>query len=477
MILHGCALDKLKELDDNSIDCLVTDPPYGIEFMGKDWDKALPSIDIWKQVYRVLKPGSFGFVMCIPRQDCLSRMMISLEDAGFNINFSSLYWTYATGFPKAANVGKMIDKRLGKEREVVGRNERIAGGGTGKSAWQKNWKVTSQEDAKIVTAPASTKAKEMEGSYAGFQPKPAVEVIIVVMKPLSEKSYLDQAMKDGKGVSWFDDCRIPYVDEGDKDVVKNAVGGGDTFHGDKYLSKKELKKKSNSESIYRPGQKDAFYTVGEKNTSGRFPANLLISDDVLNDGKEYKSGSGKNKVHDYNSHDENFKSTDGFHEMKIKSDAFYDDSGGYSRFFSLDAWAERNLPFLIVPKASKKEKNAGCESLEEKQIYIKNAISRKCIKCGNKSYGTEGKCKCKEPQFAPITNSHPTVKPLQLKSYLITMGSREGDTIIDPFCGSGTTGCAAIMLNRKYILIEKESEYVEIAKARLKYYKKQPLKF
>ena len=115
MLLHGDSLQILKDINNESIDLIVTDPPYGIEFMGKDWDRALPSIDIWKECYRVLKTGKLAFVMCSPRQDVLSRMIISLEDAGFRTNYTSIYWTYASGFPKAANVSKLIDKRNGRE--------------------------------------------------------------------------------------------------------------------------------------------------------------------------------------------------------------------------------------------------------------------------------------------------------------------------------------------------------------------------
>lgn len=124
---------------DDHFDCLVTDPPYGYGFMGKDWDKAVVGVKVWKEVYRVMKPGAFGFVMSAPRQDVLARMIVNLQDAGFETGFTSIYWTYATGFPKAGNIGKMVDKRLGVER-------------------------------------ASPLAKTLDGSYAGFQPKPAVEV-------------------------------------------------------------------------------------------------------------------------------------------------------------------------------------------------------------------------------------------------------------------------------------------------------------
>lgn len=94
-IIKGNSLDVLKQYPNNSIDLMVTDPPYGYSFMGKDWDKTLPDINIFKECFRVLKAGSFAFVMSAPRQDVMSRMMILLEDAGFDIGFTSIYWTYA----------------------------------------------------------------------------------------------------------------------------------------------------------------------------------------------------------------------------------------------------------------------------------------------------------------------------------------------------------------------------------------------
>jgi site-specific DNA-methyltransferase (adenine-specific) len=109
-ILQGDSTQKLKEIQDNSIDSIVTDPPYGYKFMGKDWDKALPSIDIWKECLRVLKPGGFAFIMSSPRTDVASRLGVMLEDAGFITSFSPIYWTYASGFPKVYNMGQSAEK-------------------------------------------------------------------------------------------------------------------------------------------------------------------------------------------------------------------------------------------------------------------------------------------------------------------------------------------------------------------------------
>ncbi len=214
------------------------------------------------------------------------------------------------------------------------------------------------------------------------------------MKPLSEKTYLDQALRNGKGITWLDDCMIPYSDKEKAPKEWSGYSGG---YGIK-----------NPNKDYKGGA----------NTQGRYPANLLVSDDVLNDGENEKSGS-------------------------------------FSKFFSLDNWALANIqktfPFLITPKPSKREKNKGCENLEAKLLHEKAHASSTVERAGYKVY-----------------NNHPTVKPLKLMSFLIALGSRKGDIILDPFAGSGTTCLAAQQLGRNYIGIEKEKEYCEIANARLK---------
>ena len=110
-ILLGDCLDRLTELPDNSVDLVCTDPPYGYSFMGKTWDKAVPSIAVWQQCLRVLKPGAFMFVMTAPRQDVLSQMIVRIGEAGFYANFTSIYWTYLNGFTKAANPTKLLARR------------------------------------------------------------------------------------------------------------------------------------------------------------------------------------------------------------------------------------------------------------------------------------------------------------------------------------------------------------------------------
>ena len=99
-VFNEDCLITMRKMDESSVDCIVSDPPYGYSFMGKDWDKVVPSVEIWQECLRVLKPGAFAFIMSAPRQDVLSHMIVNLDKAGFETGFTSIYWTYASGFPK-----------------------------------------------------------------------------------------------------------------------------------------------------------------------------------------------------------------------------------------------------------------------------------------------------------------------------------------------------------------------------------------
>ena len=119
----GDSKEILKSLPDNSIDLICTDPPYGYSFMGKDWDKVVIPSSHWKECLRVLKPGAFAFIMSAPRQDVLSRVIVNLQDAGFETGFSSIEWIYFTGFPKSMNIKKKLLKDLEKKLKKHGIKE------------------------------------------------------------------------------------------------------------------------------------------------------------------------------------------------------------------------------------------------------------------------------------------------------------------------------------------------------------------
>lgn len=473
-VVHNKSCQSMSELTNDSIDLIATDPPFGISFMNRQWDRAIPSVDIWRECLRVLKPGAFAFVMCIPRQDCLMRMIGSLEETGFNVSFTSMYHCFSSGFPKAQNVSLTIDKK-----ECRRQLERKLGRKPTKEEFNKVWEgfrkvegskigqpgyslapgrgrniLNSANDGSLndsvkecqVTLPTTPQAQALNGSFSGFQPKPAVEVILVAMKPLSEKTYVDQALKNGKGVTWLDEGRIPYKGQ-DSIIAKNphTHRGNNRLYSDIY-------------GEYRASD----YSL----PAGRFPANLLVSDDALNDGKVTKSmggiGMGKLGKRIYGK----------FENATIAANTGgCGDSGSFSRYFSLDAWfakkltelpkgVQRTFPFLIVPKASKAEKNRGCEGLGRKKKYSDFGLKERVENGRTTNPRTN-------IEASGTRNNHPTCKPIKLMSYLITLGSREDDIVLDPFIGSGTTAIAAKMLRRHYIGYEIDPEYCRIAEARL----------
>ena len=470
-IRNGDVIDELKAIPDESVDCMVTDPPYGISFMNKDWDKAVPDVAIWKECLRVMKSGAFAFVMCSPRSDVQAEMVIKLKEAGFEVNYSPIYWTFSQGFPKAANTSLLIDKKAclkdlihelgrqptksefeeawGKWRNIIGykgneKDFRDLGAKTKEQEGVNKLGIglTAKRTALSITTPRSLEAQNLSGSYNGYQPKPSVEVIIVAMKPLSEKTYVDQALKNGKGVTWLDDGRIPYKSDNDRD---SAIFGTQTdIRGNNY-------------NTNRPSEGNIFNRNVLSSEIGRFPANLLVQDNVLDIGQTTKSRSFVTK--------ENESKGSGFSltfEHAVGSIRGVDDSGDLSRYFSLDAWYSKNIeelpdyvqrifPFLYVPKASSEERSEGLNTKEQtvndgRKKDIDNPFLR-------------GETLRK--------NIHPTVKPLKLMTYILTIGSRPGDTILDPFMGSGTTGVAAKILHRDFIGFEIERKYFEIAQQRI----------
>ena len=547
-LIKGDSLQELKKYDDNSIDLLCTDPPYGYSFMGRDWDKTLPPKEIFEECFRVLKPGSMAFVMSAPRSDVQYRMAEMLEKVGFRIDYTPIYWTYASGFPKAMNIGKMLDKRQGNKREEV----------EDPQSAKRNKTKSDREvygDYKDTNYKVTKGSSELEGSYGGFQPKPAVEVVIVAMKPLDKKGYLEQALDNGKGITWFDDCRIPF-DEGDtpqggygamdigigkpgetqnyrkKDGNETRGWNNSSGYGRDSEPKTTKRKPREDGTVFKTsGFKSENNDTAEASPMGRFPANLLVSDNVLDDGTEKKT-----KVGDYEKYVEKQKSfknaktigttikgnehflggdikqlnpAENYQKPKKKKMTMPDlrdvgkkskeaigidklsfgqvqnaerkeyemwdieeTTNGYSRFFSLDNWFSKNIkqlpepvqktfPFMIVPKASKAEKNNGLDNFETKQVTGGGGGVGDYIDDVNSASGKFGSEK------APSRNIHPTVKPLKLMNYLVTLGSRKGDVVLDPFMGSGTTPLACVSLERKYIGIDNEEDYYEIAKARV----------
>lgn len=276
----------------------------------------------------------------------------------------------------------------------------------------------------------------------------AHEPIVMARKPLEGKTIVENVLKHGTGGLDIDGTRIPTQGE------KLDVGG---------------------RGKHNRGEGYGFEPMGDYEIpegQGRFPANILVTDDALNDGVMTKSQGGKLK--------NNSQGTSVFGVGQFEKGKVFNmgDSGSKSRYFDIDVWGEKH-GLLQFPKASKRERNEGCEGLENKKFTAGNySQSPVCKTCDLTLNGTNDHSECsgevyyREMESKNTGNNHPTVKSLAVMSWLVRLVSKEGDVVLDPFMGSGTTGVACKKLNRQFIGIEMTEEYIPIAEARIKATKK-----
>lgn len=216
MIINANSLDYLKTLEDNSIDSVVTDPPYGLSFMGKKWDYDVPSKELWQEVLRVLKPG--GHLLSFAGSRTYHRMAVNIEDAGFEIR-DQIMWVYGSGFPKSLNIGKAVDKLQGNERETVGVSSKGVGGTS-------NTMIGGSFENGGKTFEIDKGNSPYEGW--GTALKPAHEPIVVARKPISEKSIAENTLKWGTGGINIDGSRVGTETLKAHSSGKNALMGGIT---------------------------------------------------------------------------------------------------------------------------------------------------------------------------------------------------------------------------------------------------------
>lgn len=204
-VFNEDCLNVLREMPSNSVDSIVSDPPYGISFMAKKWDYDVPSVEVWKEAVRVLKPGGHALIACGTRTQ--HRMVCNIEDAGFEIR-DVVSWIYGSGFPKSLNISKAIDKAAGAEREVVGIREDFAKrANTKPSGREKMGKFADDKHVMgEITAPATKAEKQWDGW--GTALKPSCEFFTLCRKPLSEKTVAANVLKWGTGGINIDGCRV-----------------------------------------------------------------------------------------------------------------------------------------------------------------------------------------------------------------------------------------------------------------------------
>jgi site-specific DNA-methyltransferase (adenine-specific) len=417
-ILHGNNLDVLPTLADNSIDSIVTDPPYELGFMGKKWDSSgiAYSVELWQQCLRVLKPG--GHLLSFGGTRTYHRVAVAIEDAGFELR-DSIAWLYGSGFPKSLDVSKAIDKAAGAEREpdtYTGPNNLNNVFGSGMGGGQTIGKGE----------PATPEAQQWQGW--GTALKPAFEPVIVARKPI-EGTVANNVLKWGTGGLNIDGSRIGYADEADG-------GDWDRFKG--HQSNKTIRKNLDGNLGETLDER-----VDNGKQTGRWPANIILDPytaELLDEQSGDRPG-GTFPAKRGQSVNTSFASG----QQTVGGQRSMGDSGGASRFF-------------YVAKASKRDRNEGLEGLETQVIEIGDERPS-----GN-SWERRGK-----GQDTPRQNFHPTVKPTSLMEYLIKLVTPPNGTVLDPFTGSGSTGKAAILQGFDFIGIEMTEEYLPIIEGRLKH--------
>mgnify|MGYP006405222025 FL=1 len=410
MILHGDCLEEMRAMEDSSVDSVVTDPPYGISFMGKKWDYDVPKVEVWKEAMRVLKAGGHILIACGTRTQ--HRMAVNIEDAGFEIR-DIVAWVYGSGFPKSHNIGKAVDKLQGNERDYIGKYQspENTSGGKGRKFCHGGQKLDGLPDVTKGTS-------EYEGW--GTALKPAMELWTLARKPLSEKTIAENVLKWGTGGINIDECRV--------DTKDNLNGG--TY------AKHPTMKQEDATSWSKPTLNEDFVQP-----KGRFPANLIHdgSDEVVGLFPE----TGKSNVRKISAKENVNINNQVYGKGYIRQEGGYDDSGSASRFF-------------YCAKASKSERNAGLEGFEEKVGGGMAGTADQTLLTGSGNIRNN-----------KMKNHHPTVKPIKLMQYLTRLITPKGGTVLDPYMGSGTTGIACKKEGFEFIGIELDADYFEIAKARI----------
>jgi site-specific DNA-methyltransferase (adenine-specific) len=419
VIYFGSNLDVLPKLEDNSVDSIVTDPPYELGFMGKKWDSSgiAYNVELWKECLRVLKPG--GHLLSFGGTRTWHRVAVAIEDAGFEVR-DSIAWMYGSGFPKSLDISKAIDKAAGAEREVLTETvDDLFGERTEEK------ETTDRRDdgttyglghsGKVVSQEAITpEAQQWEGW--GTALKPAFEPIVVARKPLTG-TVAQNVLEHGTGGLNIDGSRIGRA-EGDNSSAGNRTatfGNQDTQSG---------------------GDGSGGW---EQNSGGRWPANVILDEysaEILDEQSGVSKSQGGNRKVDRSP----FQTGEGEYEP-VEA---YGDTGGASRFF-------------YCPKASKTDRNEGLEELEAQRHSDRE-----------KDDGVGGDNPRNRTNNAR-QNFHPTVKPTALMTYLVNLVTPPNGTVLDPFTGSGSTGKAAIMAGFNFVGIELTEEYYPIIEGRLKH--------
>lgn len=406
-IYHGDCREALPVLAACSIDSIVCDPPYELGFMGKRWDRSgiAYDVNVWRECLRVLRPG--GHMLAFGGSRTYHRLACAIEDAGFEIRDQVLY-LYGSGFPKSLNVSKAIDSYLGMESKVIGQRPAVPG-----VAFEQSTPYATGRTEINITRDGSWAARQWDGY--GTALKPAHEPIVLARKPL-DGTVAESVLKHGTGGLNIDACRIGA------DVVGWQGGPSHGFSGGL----------DSPEPDGRP-------------VEGRWPANVIHdgSDEVLAIFPETSSGTRSELTSTPGS------IYGGGSGLPSHTGIYgFDDSGSAARYF-------------YCTKASKADREEGLDDLP---VFSPGELT-------NRKDGSAGlnspRAGAGRANSGGGRNTHPTVKPTDLMRYLCRLITPPRGIVLDPFCGSGSTGKAAVLEDFEFIGIELNEEYCRLAQRRI----------
>ena len=428
-IQQGDCLDLLRALPDSCIDAIVTDPPYGLSpdgrcrtwddiesgrkgggFMGKQWDAAVPGVTWARECLRVCKPGAW--ICAFGGQRTIHRLICGLEDAGWMIRDLGA-WQQWQGFPKSLAVGKAIDAHHGAEREVVGQGAFASRRPRPTADTNTPGAEYGFAEGHTITAPATDDARKWSGF--GTALKPCLEPWTLARKPL-DGTVAENVLRWGTGALNVDGCRYGYGDPAWPGPQENDDTRRDSRGGDNGLAGSSTFKIRARKADEMPLQ------------AGRWPANVFACPKASRGEREAGCGHLKGKT-------------------RAETVEREPGSAGAS---NPRAGARRERGAVM---------NARCRNCGRGQLDGR----REGPCCAEPDYDWQG-----EPPGGYVRNHHPTVKPIAIMAWISRLvGGQPGSLILDPFCGSGTTGIAALREGFRFLGFELDPEYIQIAEARI----------
>jgi len=350
-LIQADSLTVCDLLDEQSVDAIVCDPPYGLSFMGRQWDHGVPSADFWRAFLAVAKPGAH--LVAFGGDRTHHRLMVAIEDAGWEIR-TCIYWLFGTGFPKSLDIGKALGKAAGAERKIVGYdasrvrpNRKYKSGAIGNVGGEATRSVSDRSDnGATITVPATEAAKQWDGW--GTALKPAAEIIILARKPL-DGTVAENVTKWGTGGLNIDGCRIATAENpsGKRRAGKAPGREIGTWANDR-----------------RSAETFAALRAGE--SQGRWPANLILDEEAgarLDEQSEPKMhGAGVARDGATAKVADSYKASS-YMMPANRNMRRLGDAGGASRFF-------------YCAKASKRERGEGCDHPTVKPLALMRWLVR-----------------------------------------------------------------------------------------------------